>query len=259
MNRWKGVVLLIVGLVGLSGCTGRAVDSFTLEVDLPARFSLVGDALYTPVSGDMCKLPRRSGKRPDLKIFNAAGKSVANRVSFEVPLTEQVEGCSLVLRHLVFAINAQWGTRWSDLGMDHAAIYIRDSGESGMPLMAATHVQELPGQCQWLFRTVGPQHALIKGLKCNSLSASGELTKARAGGNVSRNGLSGKTLRMVLALTEEELPAVGDNWVKVAGGWKRCRGENQEDIFAFCRGNVSDFKAFKMPDGRLCSIYPTCE
>ena len=254
-----GEVLLIVGVMGLSACTGRAVESFTLEVDLPARFGLVGDALYTPVSGDMCKLPRRRGKRADLKIFQAASKPVANRVSFEVPLTEQVDGCSLVLREVVFAINAAWGARWSDIGRDYAAIYIRDSWESGMPLMPATHVQELPGQCQWLFRTVSPQHALIKGLKCNSLSASGELTNARAGGYVSRSELSGKTLRMVLALTEEELPAVGDNWVKVAGGWKRCRGESQEDIFAFCRGNVSDFKTFKMPDGRLCSIYPNCD
>ena len=83
--------------------------------------------------------------------------------------------------------------------------------------------------------------------------------KAQAGGYVSRAGLRGKTLRMVLALTEEEQPAVQDNWVKVVGGWKRCRGESQEDIFAFCRGNVSDFKAFKMPDGRLCNIYPTCD
>ncbi|WP_256673986.1 hypothetical protein [Pseudomonas fluorescens] len=243
----------------LSGCTGKAVESFTLEVDLPAQFGLVGDASYTPATGDTCKLLLKRGKRPDLKIFTAASKPVANRVSFEVPLTEQVQGCSLVLREVVFAINAKWGTRWSDVGRDYAAVYIRDRWESGMTLMTETYIQELLGQCQWLFRTVGPQHALIKGLKCNSLSTSGQLTKARAGGYVSRTGLPGNTLRVVLALTEEEQPAVRDNWVKVNGGWKRCRGESQEDIFAFCRGNVSDFKAFKMPDGRLCNIYPTCD
>ena len=259
MNRWMGWVLLVVAGAGLSGCTGRAVERFTLEVDLPAHFGLVGDASYTPAPGETCKLPRRHGKRPDLKIFKAASKPVANRVSFEVPLTERVEGCSLMLRKLVFAINAKWGERWSDVGRDYAAVYIRDSWETEMSLMADTRVQDLPGQCQWLFRTIGPQHALIKVLRCNSLSPGGQPTKARAGGYVSRNGLPGKTVRMVLALTEEEQPAVGDNWVKVAGGWKRCRGESQEDIFAFCRGKVSDFKAFKMPDGRLCGIYPTCD
>lgn len=257
MNKWMGWVLLVAA--GLSGCTGRAVERFTLEVDLPAQFGLVGDASYTPAPGETCKLPRRHGKRPDLKIFKAASKPVANRVNFDVPLTERVEGCSLMLRKLVFAINAKWGERWSDVGRDYAAVYILDSWETGMSLMADTRLEYLPGQCQWLFRTIGPQHALIKVLRCNSLSLGGQPTKARAGGYVSRNGLPGKTVRMVLTLTEEEQPAVGDNWVKVAGGWKRCRGESQEDIFAFCRGNVSDFKAFKMPDGRLCSTYPTCD
>ena len=47
-----GLVLLVV--VGLSGCTGRAVESFTLEVDLPAQFGLVGDACYTPAPGETC-------------------------------------------------------------------------------------------------------------------------------------------------------------------------------------------------------------
>ncbi|QUW65255.1 hypothetical protein KFQ04_23315 [Pseudomonas synxantha] len=259
MSRWMAAVLLVLGGAGIPGCAGRVVDSFTLEVDLPAQFSLVGDASYTPASGEMCELTRRGGKRPNLKIFKAASKSVANRVSFDVPLTQQVEGCPLVLRKLVFAINATWGTRWSDIGRDYAAIYFLDNQGPGIFSMLGTRPQELLGQCQWLFRTVGPEHAVIKVLRCNSLNASGQPTKARAGGHVARGGLSGKTLRMVLALTEDELPAVEDNWVQVSGGWKRCKGESQEDMFAFCRGNVSDFKAFKMPDGRLCSIYPTCD
>ncbi|WP_244885982.1 hypothetical protein [Pseudomonas paralactis] len=253
------VVLLVLGGVALSGCAGRGVDGFTLEVDLPAQFSLVGDASYTPASGKMCELTRLGGKRAGLKILKAPSKSVANRVSFDVPLTQQLEGCSLVLRKVVFAINATWGTRWSDIGRDYAAIDFLDRPAPGLFSVLDIRPQELPGQCQWLFRTVGPEHALIKVLRCNSLSASGQPTKARAGGNVARNGLPGKTLRMVLALTQEEVPAVEDNWVKVEGGWKRCKGESQEDIFAFCRGNVSDFKAFKMPDGRFCRIYPTCD
>lgn len=259
MRRWMGTVLLGVGMVWLTGCAGRAPDSFTLEVDLPAGFDALGDASYAPASGERCKLPARKGRRPELKIFKAVRKPVANRVSFEVPLTEQVNGCPLVLRSLVFVINASWGQRWSDIGRDYALIYFHDSWEPGMPLMPETGVQELPGQCQWLFRTAGPRHALIKSLWCKSQDAAGKLTRARPGGHVHRDGLSGKTLRMVLAFTEEEQPAFGDNWVKVARGWKRCRGESEEDLFGFCRGNVSDFKTFKMPDGRLCSVYPTCD
>ncbi|AZF57785.1 hypothetical protein [Pseudomonas sp. R11-23-07] len=258
MSRWMGRALLAVGMMWLTGCAGKAADSFTLEVDLPAGFAVVGDASYAPASGEVCKLPRRNGRRPELKIFKAASKPVANRVSFEVPFTEQVNGCPLVLRRLVFAINASWGQRWSDIGRDYAVIYFHDSWEPGMPLMPETGVQELPGRCQWLFRTAGPKHAILKILWCKSLDAAGKLKRARPGGHVHRDGLSGKTLRMVLAFTEEEEPAVADNWVKVAGGWRRCRGESEEDLFAFCRGNVVDFKRFKMPDGRLCDVYPAC-
>ena len=47
-----GLVLLVAAV--LSGCTGRAVERFTLEVDLPAHFGLVGDASYTPAPGETC-------------------------------------------------------------------------------------------------------------------------------------------------------------------------------------------------------------
>ncbi|AZF04718.1 hypothetical protein [Pseudomonas sp. R5-89-07] len=258
MSRWMRGALLAAGVAWLSGCAGRASDSFTLEVDLPAGFDVLGDASYAPASGEVCKLPRRNGRRPELKIFKAIRKPIANRVSFEVPLTEQVNGCPLVLRSLVFAINASWGQRWSDIGRDYALIYFHDRWEPGMPLMPETGVQELPGRCQWLFRTAGPEHAILKFLWCKSLDAAGELKTARPGGHVHRDALPGKTLRLVLGFTEEEEPAVADNWVKVLGGWKRCKGESAEDLYAFCRGNVPDFKAFKMPDGRLCSIYPSC-
>lgn len=80
-----------------------------------------------------------------------------------------------------------------------------------------------------------------------------------AGGVAQRDQLAGKKLRMVLALTDEEQPYFDDNWVAVPGGWKRCKGENFEDIDAFCRGNTTDFKPIKMPDGRICDVYPSCK
>lgn len=93
---------------------------------------------------------------------------------------------------------------------------------------------------------------------CNSLDAIGQPSKSRAGGFVQRDQLEGKTLRMVLAVASEELPAVDDNWVAVPGGWRRCMGESLDDVVAYCRGNTTDFKAIKMPDGRVCDVYPTC-
>ena len=51
---------------------------------------------------------------------------------------------------------------------------------------------------------------------------------------------------------------MGDTWVKVPNGWKRCMGENFEDQDAYCFGNYKDFSGFQMPDGRQCTIYPDC-
>jgi hypothetical protein len=251
--------LFISGALAATGCAMNPVDSFTLEVDLPANFSFKSNAIYRPATGETCVLPRRKGKRPEHKVFDTLGKPVANRVSFEVPLTEQVDGCPLVLRRVTFAIDTDWGERVSDIGRDYAAIYMLDQLAFGMPVMPESGVLALPGRCQWLFRTVGPKHALIKILQCNALNADGQPTKARVGGAVQRNELAAKTLRMALKMADEELPAVDDNWVVVPGGWKRCRGKSMDDVFAFCRGNTTDFKPFMMPDGRICNVYPSCE
>jgi hypothetical protein len=250
--------LLVCGVLAASGCAIKPADSFTLEVDLPANFRFKSDAAYRPATGETCTLPKRRGKWPEDKVFDTLGKPVAHRVSFEVPLTERVDGCPLVLRSITFDMYAKWGERSTDIGGDFAFINVLDRLEEGRAGMPESGVQKLPGRCQWLFRTVGPKRAISKVLKCNSLDAVGNLRKARAGGAVQRDELKDKTLRMVLEVTTEERPYMGDNWVRFPQGWKRCMGKSLEDQYAFCRGNTNDFKSIKMPDGRECDIYPTC-
>jgi hypothetical protein len=87
----------------------------------------------------------------------------------------------------------------------------------------------------------------------------GNLQESRVGGVAQRPQLPGKKLRLVLSVSEDELPAFDDNWINVPGGWKRCRGKNFADRDAYCNGNTTDFKPIKMPDGRICNIYPSCE
>lgn len=257
MNRWMKVGLLVVGVVGFSGCTGKGVEHFTLEVDLPPQFELKTAANYRPATGETCVLPRRRGKRPERKVFFTDYKPAASRVSYELPLTETVEGCPLVLRSLEFDFYAKWGKRSTDVGGDIANISIRDYLD--MPGMRESDAQDFSGQCQWLFRTVGPLHGIRKILQCRSVNAEGKLQKTRVGGYAQRDELPGKTLRMVLTLSNEERPAFDDNWVAVPGGWKRCKGKDFSDRDAYCNGNTTDFKPIKMPDGRICDIYPSCE
>lgn len=259
MNRWMGVVLLVVGGVGLSACTGRAVESFTLEVDLPEQFELKTAANYRPATGETCVLPRRRGERPERKVFFTDYKPVASRVSYELPLTETVEGCSLVLRSVEFDFYAKWGTRDTDVGGSFASISVRDRVEDGMSGMPESGVQKVLGECKWHFRTVGPLHAIRKLLICSSLDSIGTVRESRVGGVAQRSQLSGKKLRLALTVSEDELPAFGDRWIAVPGGWRRCRGKSFEDLFGYCTGNTTEFKPIKMPDGRICDIYPTCQ
>jgi hypothetical protein len=249
-------MLLALGMAGLSGCAVKPVDSFTLQVDLPPEFKLKTAANYGPATGEACTLPRRRGKRPERKVFFTEYKRMASRVSYQLPLSETVEGCPLVLRGVEFDFYAKWGARDTDVGGDIAGISIVDRLDT--PRMPESGIQALSWQCQWLFRTVGPIHAIRKVLNCNSSGASKHSSNAKAGGGFSRDELGGRTVLIELGLTNEERPYMGDNWVRFPQGWKRCRGTSLEDQYAFCMGNTTDFKPFKMPDGRVCDIYPTC-
>ncbi|WGT26490.1 hypothetical protein [Pseudomonas marginalis] len=258
MSKCVWGVLLALAMVGLSGCAMKPVDRFTLEVDLPAEFELKTAANYGPATGETCTLPRRRGKRPERKVFFTEYKPVASRASYELPLSETVQGCPLVLRNVEFDFYAKWGTRDSDVGGDIGGVSIRDRLEGDRPGMPESGVKVLSWQCQWLFRTVGPIHAIRKVLKCNSLGATGQRYKAHSNGVFSRDELGGKKVLIKLNLISEERPYMDDNWVRFPQGWKRCRGKSFEDQYAFCGGNTTDFKSFKMPDGRVCDIYPSC-
>ena len=93
---------------------------------------------------------------------------------------------------------------------------------------------------------------------CRALNTNGDIEKRMIGGRLHRDQLADSTVKLVLSVAKEEEPAVGDNWVKFPQGWKRCMGEDLDDRDAFCFGNTTDFKNFKMPDGRDCTIYPNC-
>lgn len=255
MSRMRWGILLALGMAGLSGCVGQPVDSFTLEVDLPAQFKLKTAANYRPATGETCTLPPRRGKRPERKVFFTEYNPVAGRVSYQLPLTETVEGCPLVLSGIEFDFFGKWGTRSWDAGGDFGSIGIADRLDT--TAMPASGVLELSGLCQWWFRTAGPLHAIRKILQCRSWNATRQL-ETLAGGAAQRDQLPGKTLRMVLTLSDEEQPAFDDNWIAVPGGWRRCRGNSFEDLYAYCGGNTTDFKPIKMPDGRICDIYPSC-
>ncbi|WP_234452886.1 hypothetical protein [Pseudomonas sp. SW-3] len=249
--------LAAAGVMVASGCSAiKPADSFTLLTELPPGFSIKGEASYVPRTGEMCSVPAKKGRNfPGLKFFEQKLSAGAQTARFEVPLTSTEGGCPLVLKSFGYEVDAKYGAARLNLGRDYTGIAfqdgIADSQNAPSPMV-------LQKQCEWFFRTVGPKRYIAKILECKSVATPEQENGTVAKGPLQLAQLVGKTVKVVFAISSEESPAMGDNWVKFPTGWKRCMGESLEDPYAFCNGNITDFKPFKMPDGRDCTVYPNC-
>ncbi|KAF0866751.1 hypothetical protein [Pseudomonas sp. LD120] len=239
-----------------SGCSAMgSSDSFTLSANLPADFTYEATAAYVPAPGETCSVP--GGKNTRIGI-NRKWQESYTRDS-KIALHRTVSGCPLVLQYVEFYINGTYGKDWGDFARDFGKILVREylsSADKGT--FNAAGESEILGQCQWLFRTVGGLRRIVKILACKSTDIQGNVTRGQPFAAYTLNQLPGKTVRLKIKLAAEERPGWGDTWVKVPGGWKRCMGKSYEDQRAYCNGNYTDFSTFRMPDGRICSIYPGC-
>lgn len=250
------VAAIVLGALGATGCSVAQQDSFTLITELPAGFSIKGEASYVPRTGESCTVPpRKSRSYPGLKFFEQKLSNDAQTARFEVPLTSNEGGCPLVLDTFGYEINAKYGAARLDLGRAFTGVSFRDGTADGP---TPPPVLVLQKQCQWFFRTAGPDRYIVKLLKCKSVETPDQENDSDVKGPMQRAQFAGKTIKVIFAISSEESPAVGDNWVKFPAGWKRCMGDSLEDPYAFCGDNKTNFKPFKMPDGRDCTVYPAC-
>ncbi|MEJ5061382.1 MULTISPECIES: hypothetical protein [unclassified Pseudomonas] len=254
----RAVTIFALSLAA-GGCVFAPVQSFTLQADVPADFRVKADAYYVPATGETCEAPprKRGEVAPNRKFFKSEYQSVARTAEFQIPLTTRAGGCPLVLRSVRLNLDAKWGTRWSDIGGDFASLSFRDVLGADFPALPGSGAQEFEGQCQWLFRTVGPKRNIRKLLHCRAVDADGQMMKRMAGGVLQRDQLPGRTVRMVFKMAEQEAPYFDLYWFKTAGGWKPCGGVWGRDIEELCL-DPPQFKDFKMPDGRTCTVYPNC-
>jgi hypothetical protein len=250
------VAAIGLGAIGATGCSIAQQDSFTLVTELPPGFKFKGEASYVPRTGESCTVPAREGRNyPGKKFFKQELSNEAQTAHFEVPLTSNESGCPLVLDNFGYQVDAKYGAARLDLGRAFTGVSFRDgSAEAPSP----PPVLVLQKQCEWLFRTAGPDRYIVKILKCKSVETSDQTSDSIVTGPMQRAKFAGKTIKVVFSITKEETPYMGDTWVQFPEGWKRCMGKNLADPYAFCRGNTTDFKPFKMPDGRECTVYPNC-
>ena len=251
--KWGQAFCLGAFALVMSGCSMTPPKTFTVRADVPENFTVTGTGNYIPAPGETCT--GRSGKpfRVGRLHFKPDQPKTAHQVEFKVPLTDNEHGCSSVLHSLKLTIEGRWGP-----GREHTSQESANFSISDETSQQASTPQVFEGQCQWLFRTMGPYRYIVKIPKCRALNTNGDMEKRMIGGRLHRDQLADSTVKLVLSVAKEEEPAVGDNWVKFPTGWKRCMGKGLDDRYGFCRGNTTDFKPFKMPDGRDCTVYPNC-
>ncbi|MGE1151630.1 hypothetical protein [Pseudomonas kitaguniensis] len=250
------ILLLGFCVVPIAGCaTGRS-ESFTFTADFPPDFTYEAVARYAPAKGEACTV-----KKPHIGYNQRWHLDYKERYKrdLEIPIYRTVEGCPLVIYRVEVEVYGAYGKARGDFGADTAMIIIREQWEEKYKgAFDSAGEGAINGQCQWLFRTVGPKRYIRKLLDCKKVDDQDLVTKGRPVGAYTLDQLPGKTVKLKIKLAAEERPGWGDTWVKVSSGWKRCRGEGPEDQRGYCRGNYEDFSSFKMPDGRSCTIYPGC-
>ena len=240
-----------------SGCS--AVDkpnSFTFIPDFPPDFKYELKAIYLPAAGETCRVP---GK-PDFWVsFNKPTMEYVSTA--EIELYKTVSDCPLALNKVEIKIIGVIGRdeKREYLGYDYASFAVRpELLERQMGSIDDDGTERFFGECQWLFRTIGPKRYITKILTCKKMDPQGNVGRSRPFAAYTLAQLPGKTVKLRIKLAAEEQPYMGDTWVKVPGGWKRCMGKGFEDQHAFCYGNHNDFSTFRMVDERICTIYPSC-
>ena len=249
-NGLKGLRLLCISAMAwaVSGCSLLQTESFNFQAELPENFTISATTYYDAASGESC---------PGHKVVKSDQPKGTQLIELKLPLTEKVKGCSRVLKSVVLNIKGRWGKRDLDIGLQRGALSIRDEPtETTRPFPASGPLVFL-GQCQWFFRTMGPYRYIVKVLECRALDANGVVQKSLMGGSMLRDGLAGRTVKLVLTEAKEEEPYFDRYWIKTMSGWKPCKGNWGRDIEELCV-SPPQFKPFKMPDGRDCTVYPNC-
>ena len=256
MTRRFKALFLGCGMALIAGCGFGNSESFTFTADLPPDFTYQALAQYVPAKGETC-----TAKKPHVG-YNQRWRQdykETYKLDTKFPIYRTTEGCQLVIYRIELDIYGSYGEDRGNFGKYSAAVAIREHfDEKTKGVFDTSGTSTFNGQCQWLFRTVGPKRYIRKLLDCKNIDNLGMITKGRPVGAYTLDQLPGKTVKLKIKLADEEIPGWGDTWVKVPNGWKRCIGEGLEDQRGYCNGNYKDFSSFLMPDGRSCTIYPGC-
>ena len=247
-------LLLYFGFTLLAGCTSAPPNHFTFTADLPPGFAYKAIAVYVPDEGETCTVP--GGRNTEVGYNLMWWK--AYEPNSVIALYRTVSGCPLVLRSINLEIGSIYGESVWDRSYSTGGVAIRyELDEQYKETFNAAGESTFHGQCQWLFRTMGPKRRIVKILDCKAIDAEGQLGTGHPFAGYTLDQLPGKTVRLNVRVDESEEPYYDGFWLKTKEGWRPCTGrwgtENEESCISPPR-----FTDFMMPDGRRCKVYPSC-
>ncbi|MEB0123976.1 hypothetical protein QN391_25330 [Pseudomonas sp. CCI1.2] len=231
------------------GCSTTGSKSFTLKTNLPADFKVTADVYYSPATNATCVMPpTTSSYIPGRKRLKSEVQDIEHSVEFEIPLSDSAGGCPLVLRSVRLDIQGRWGPDADDVSSDIAGLSFLDQSDKINKLYN--------GECQWFFRTAGPNRYLIKVIKCLAVDEQGVALKQPAGGVLQRDSLINTIVNVTFKVAAEDSPYYNRSWMKTSVGWKPCTGRwgsNNEELCI----SPPKFTDYRMSE-KTCTVYPSC-
>lgn len=232
---WPG--LLVASLSTCSALGSFGGQTFTLEGELPANFSLKAQAQYDVVSG--CNGSWQT------KTFQSNIDSAPHPYRFKIPVNYRDGLCEMQLGKVGLFIYGRYGDKDWQQTYDNGRLLLVDELPEGVPVFQENGTLTKRAECTWTFQISRLYLEISKLLSCRG-----------AGAYLIREALPDKTVRLEFELNSKERPYRKGYWVDTSTGWKPCTGRWGTRFEEFCT-EPPQFRTFRMNE-RECTVYPNC-
>ncbi|MCQ4242940.1 hypothetical protein [Stutzerimonas stutzeri] len=229
-----GPCLLGLSLSACSSLNPLGGESFTLEGELPADFSLKAQAHYDVANG--------CDGRSQAKSFESGFQSDPQHYRFNIPVSYRDGLCEMHLARVGLFIHGRYGDKDWQQTYDNGNLVIVDKLPQGAPVFQSNGTLTKQAECTWWFQVSKLYLELSKLLNCKG-----------AGAHLVREELPGKTVKLEFRVNPKETPSYDRRWIEIPAGWKPCQ---ETEASERCQ-TPPIFKTFKM-NGRECTVYPSC-
>ncbi|WP_312591514.1 hypothetical protein [Stutzerimonas nitrititolerans] len=235
---WPG--LLGISLSACSALGSFGGETFTLEGELPANFSLKAQAQYS--------VANECNGRWQAKTFQSNFDSAPHQYRFKIPVSYRDGLCEMKLGKVGLFIYGRYGDKDWQQTYDNGGLVIVDKLPEGAPAFGEDGVVAKTAVCSWWFQL------------SKAKSRRGEISKLLsckgAGAYLPVSELDQKTVRLNFEVDKQERPYLRGYWLKTQRGWKPCTGRWVNKFEELCT-EPPQFRAFRM-SGRECTVYPNC-